>query len=133
MKTARRQSKEGGNHLEQESTRQKTAETFDEGLHPAVDRQSLGERRKVKDERCLCRSHCISWTEKITDEDLQGRANQEPCRHTEHGKKVETDQIHPEEACRQNGLAHSDLGYAGKQEERKIQKRMAQGCRGSID
>ena len=36
--------KEGGNHLEQESNRQRTMEGTDGGLHPAVDRQSLGER-----------------------------------------------------------------------------------------
>ena len=37
-------SKEGGNHLDQESNRQKTMEGTDGGLHPAVDGQSLGER-----------------------------------------------------------------------------------------
>ena len=47
QKMARRHSKEGGNHLEQESNRQKTMEGIDGGLHPAVDGQSLGERRKV--------------------------------------------------------------------------------------
>ena len=36
--------KEEGNHLEQESNRQKTMEDIDGGLHPAVDGQSLGER-----------------------------------------------------------------------------------------
>ena len=40
----RRHNKEGGNHLEQESNRQKTMEGTDGGLHPAVDGQSLGER-----------------------------------------------------------------------------------------
>ena len=44
QKMARRHSKEGGNHLEQESNRQKTMEGIDGGLHPAVDGQSLGER-----------------------------------------------------------------------------------------
>ena len=39
-----RHSKEGGNHLEQESNRQKTMEGIDGGLHPAVDGQSPGER-----------------------------------------------------------------------------------------
>ena len=48
QKMARRHNKEGGNHLEQESNRQKTVEDIDGGLHPAVDGQSLGERRKVK-------------------------------------------------------------------------------------
>ena len=43
QKTARRHSKEGGNHLEQESNRLKTMEDIDGGLHPAVDGQSLGE------------------------------------------------------------------------------------------
>ena len=44
QKMARRHNKEGGNHLEQESNRQTTMEDTDEGLHPAVDGQSLGER-----------------------------------------------------------------------------------------
>ena len=44
QKKARRHSKEGGNHLEQESNREKTMEDIDGGLHPAVDGQSLGER-----------------------------------------------------------------------------------------
>ena len=41
QKMARQQSKEGGNHLEQEGNRQKTMEGTDGGLHPAVDGQSL--------------------------------------------------------------------------------------------
>ena len=41
---ARRQNKEEGNHLEQESNRQRTMEGIDGGLHPAVDGHSLGER-----------------------------------------------------------------------------------------
>ena len=41
---ARRHNKEGGNHLEHESNRQKTMEDIDGGLHPAVDGQSLSER-----------------------------------------------------------------------------------------
>ena len=45
---ARRQNKEGGNHLDQESDRQKTMEDIDLGLHPAVDGQSIGERWKAK-------------------------------------------------------------------------------------
>ena len=44
QKMARRHNKEGGNHLEQESNRQKTMEDIAGGLHPAVDGQSLGER-----------------------------------------------------------------------------------------
>ena len=44
QKMARRHSKEGGKHLEQESKRQKTMEGIDGGLHPAADGQSLGER-----------------------------------------------------------------------------------------
>ena len=44
QKMARRHNKEGGNHLDQESNRQTTMEDIDGGLHPAVDRQSLGER-----------------------------------------------------------------------------------------
>ena len=43
-KMARRHSKEGGDHLEQESNRQRTMEGIGGGLHPAVDGQSLGER-----------------------------------------------------------------------------------------
>ena len=43
QKMARRHNK-GGNHLEQESKRQKTMEDIDGGLHRAVDGQSLGER-----------------------------------------------------------------------------------------
>ena len=44
QKMARRHNKEGGNHLEQESSRQKAMDDIDGGLHPAVDGQSLGER-----------------------------------------------------------------------------------------
>ena len=44
QKMARRHNKEGGNHLERESNRQKTMEDTDGGLHPAVDGQSRGER-----------------------------------------------------------------------------------------
>ena len=41
---ARRHNKGGGNHLEQESNRQKTMEDIDGGLYPAVNGHSLGER-----------------------------------------------------------------------------------------
>ena len=41
-KMARRHNK-GRNHLEQESTRQKTTEDIDGGIHPAVDGKKLGE------------------------------------------------------------------------------------------
>ena len=41
QKMARRHNKEGGNHLEQESNRQKAMEGIDGGLHPAVDGQNL--------------------------------------------------------------------------------------------
>ena len=44
QKMARQHNKEGGNHLEQESNRQKAMENTDGGLHPAVDGQNLGER-----------------------------------------------------------------------------------------
>ena len=44
QKMARRHSKEGGNHLEHESNRERTMEEIDGRLHPAVDGQSLGER-----------------------------------------------------------------------------------------
>ena len=50
QKMARRHNKEGGNHLEQESSRQRTMEGTDGGLHPAVDGQSLGERGKQQTE-----------------------------------------------------------------------------------
>ena len=43
QKMTRRHTREGGNHLEQESNRQKATEDTDGGLHPAVDGQSLGE------------------------------------------------------------------------------------------
>ena len=46
QKMARRLNKEGGNHLDQESKRQKTMKDIDGGLHPAVDGQNLGERLK---------------------------------------------------------------------------------------
>ena len=42
QKMTRRHNKKGGNHLEQESNRQKTMEGIDGGLHPAVDGQCLG-------------------------------------------------------------------------------------------
>ena len=37
QKMARRHNKEGGNHLEQESSRQRTMGGIDGGLHPAMD------------------------------------------------------------------------------------------------
>ena len=43
QKMARRHNMEEGNHLKQESNRQRTMEDIDGGLHPAVDGQSLGE------------------------------------------------------------------------------------------
>ena len=43
-----RHSKEGGNHLEQESVRQKATEGTDGGLRHAIERKILGERSKVK-------------------------------------------------------------------------------------
>ena len=43
-KMARRYNKEGVNHLDQESNRQRTKEDVDAGLHPAVVGQSLGGR-----------------------------------------------------------------------------------------
>ena len=42
QKTAKRHNKERGNHLEQESSRQRTMEGNGGGLSLAVDRQSLG-------------------------------------------------------------------------------------------
>ena len=41
---ARRHNKEGGNHVEQESNRQRATEDIDRGLRPELDGQSLGER-----------------------------------------------------------------------------------------
>ena len=46
QRMARRHNKEGGNHLEQESNRQKAMEDTDGELHPAVDGQSLGESER---------------------------------------------------------------------------------------
>ena len=43
QKMARRHNKERGNHLDQESNRQKPMEDIDGGLHPAVDGPGLGE------------------------------------------------------------------------------------------
>ena len=37
QKMVKRHNKEGGNHLDKESNRQKTMEDTDEGLHPAED------------------------------------------------------------------------------------------------
>ena len=48
QKTARWHNGEGGNHLDQESNRQTAMEDIDGGLHPAVDGQSLDDRRKTK-------------------------------------------------------------------------------------
>ena len=47
QKMAKRHNKEGRNHLEQESNRQKTMEDIDGGLLLAVDGQSLGEGEGV--------------------------------------------------------------------------------------
>ena len=44
QKMARHYSKDGGNHLELESSRRTTMEGIDGGLHPAVDGQNPGER-----------------------------------------------------------------------------------------
>ena len=41
QKMARRQNKEGGNHLEQESSRRRAMEYIDGGLHPAVNGTKL--------------------------------------------------------------------------------------------
>ena len=46
---ARRHNKEGGNHLDQQSNRQKTMEDNDGGLYPVVAGQSLDERRKTSE------------------------------------------------------------------------------------
>ena len=43
-KMAKRHCKEGWNHLEQKSNRQRTMEDTDGGLHPAVDGESLGKK-----------------------------------------------------------------------------------------
>ena len=47
-KVARRHSKEGRNHLEQEDNRQTIMEGIDGRLHPAVNGQSLGEIESAK-------------------------------------------------------------------------------------
>ena len=64
QKMARRHNKEEGNHLEQESNRQKTIEDIAGGLHPAVDGQSLGERWKgeMKKEHPLAWTHHLYWS-----------------------------------------------------------------------
>ena len=70
QKMARRHEQEGGNHLEQESNRQKTMEDVGGGLHPAVDGQSLGERWKVKTlsgRTCLITHFCgLCYVEETT-------------------------------------------------------------------
>ena len=53
QKMAKRHNKEGGNHLKQESNRQKAMEDIDGGLHPAVDGQSLGEGEGENINNCL--------------------------------------------------------------------------------
>ena len=45
QKITRLHDKEGGNHLEQESNRQRTMEGIDRGLHLAVDGQSPGDKK----------------------------------------------------------------------------------------
>ena len=65
QKMVRRQNKEGGSHLDQESNRQRTMEGIDGGPHPAVNGQSLGERSKVKETLPLKAGvthvqHCLS-------------------------------------------------------------------------
>ena len=58
-KIARRHNKEGGNHLEQESNRQKPMEDTDRWLHPVVDEQSLGER---------CEGETADWSKTLRSE-----------------------------------------------------------------
>ena len=48
--------------MKQESNRQRTMEDIGGGLHPAVDVQSLGERRKVK---CDSLMACYSQKQNI--------------------------------------------------------------------
>ena len=69
QKMAKQHNKEGGNHLEQESNRQKTMEDTDGGLHPAVDEQSLGERsnKTATDKRqwkTLMEVYILQWMDK---------------------------------------------------------------------
>ena len=54
QKMARRHNKEGENHLDQESNRQKTMKDIDGGLHPAVDGQSLGDGREWETRVLIC-------------------------------------------------------------------------------
>ena len=59
--------------MDQESNRQKTMEGTDEGLHPAVDGQSLGERwtRKATDRRqwkTLMEGYILQWMDKSLGE-----------------------------------------------------------------
>ena len=55
-KMARRHSKEGGNHLEHESNRQKTMEGIDGRLHPPVGGQSLQGKEKGEKKKNIWRS-----------------------------------------------------------------------------
>ena len=69
QKIARPHNKEGGNHLDQESNRQKAMEDIDGGLHPAVDGQSLDERsnRKATYRRqwkALMEGYILQWMDK---------------------------------------------------------------------
>ena len=52
QKMARRHSKDGGNHLEQESIRQKTMEGTDRAPFPTVDGQSLSEMKRSNNAFC---------------------------------------------------------------------------------
>ena len=54
QKMVKRQNREGGNDLDQESNRQTTMEDIDGGLHPAVDGQSLDERRPSMYQCLIC-------------------------------------------------------------------------------
>ena len=69
---AKRHSKEGGNHLEQESNRQKTMEGIDGGLHPAVD----GRLHSVVDGQSQVEKVNIIDDDDDDDDDCGGRYRQ---------------------------------------------------------
>ena len=81
QKMAKRHNKEGGNHLEQESNRQKAMEDIDGGLHPAVHGQSLGEGESefkyIKRSISFCRQSKKSKVQ-LPSECVQAKHG-EPC------------------------------------------------------
>ena len=60
QKMARRHNKEGGNHLEQESNRQKTMEDIEGRLHHAVDTLNLDARHWLMYLKSSSLTRCFS-------------------------------------------------------------------------